>query len=122
MQRDDRGEARKLEQRDELVAGRRDDDSDRLRDDHAQQDAGPRHPECPAGQLLTRVDREQPRADDLGHVGGLVQRERDECPSCAVPQQCLPHHREDQQTERRDRRVREQRQRMDQADDWLRKR
>src|SRR5262249_35825199 len=38
----------------------------------------PRHPERAAGELLPRVDGQQAGADDLRHVGGLVQRQRDE--------------------------------------------
>ena len=55
----------------------RDDDSHRLRDDHLAQDLRTCHAERPAGELLARVDREQAGSDDLGHVRGLVQRERE---------------------------------------------
>src|SRR5207244_10971967 len=57
--------------------GRRNDDAYSLRDDHAAQDSGPRHPQGPPGELLSRIDRQEPGSDDLGHICRLVQREGD---------------------------------------------
>ena len=62
----------RLEHGDRLVAGGRDDDPHRLRQDDSAQDLALTHAQGPGGLALTLVHRVQARADDLGKVGALV--------------------------------------------------
>ena len=73
MHRHDRDERGRLEHADRFVARRRDDDSHGLRKDDPPHRLHPGETESARGLLLSVVDREDSRADDLGHVCRLVE-------------------------------------------------
>ena len=72
-ERDHADERRRLQHRDRLVAGRRDDHPHRLRKHDAAHRLQPGHAQRVRRVGLPGVDGDDPRAHDLGHVGGLVQ-------------------------------------------------
>ena len=67
-----------LEHRDRLVAGRRDDHPHRLRQHDPPHDLKAAHPQRLRRLGLALVDRDDPGAHDLGHVGALVEPEAEQ--------------------------------------------
>ena len=68
----------RLQHRDRLVAGRRDDHAHRLRQHDPPQRLHPRHAQRLRGVGLALIDGDDPRPDDLGHVGALVEAEAED--------------------------------------------
>ena len=71
----------RLQHRDRLVAGRRDDHAHRLRQHDPAHRLHARHAQRLRRVGLALVDRDDPGADDLGHVGALVQARARESPA-----------------------------------------
>ena len=78
-QRDDEHDRGALHEPDHLVEGVGHDGAGGLRQDDAEEAHAAGQAECGRGLELSLVDREDARPDDLGRVGGLVQREADGC-------------------------------------------
>ena len=78
-----------LHHRDELVAGRRDDHPERLRQHDLAHLLAVGHAERVGGLALAAGHRLDARAEDLGHVGAVVEAERDDAGGRGVQDQRL---------------------------------
>ena len=75
---DDRDQRGGLDHADELIARGRHDAAHGLRNDDPPERAHGAHPEGLGGLHLAAVDRQKTAANDLGHIGGFVQRQADD--------------------------------------------
>src|SRR5918997_194639 len=78
LEPDHRDDGRVLYEHNELVGQRRDDAAERLRDDYEAHRLGVGQAGGPAGLHLALVYALDPGAEDLRHVGGAVEGERDQ--------------------------------------------